>query len=216
VFTSFLAAGCIGQDEVRDEPSPTPVPTATATASAAAAEPSPTPGPTATAAPTAAPATTPTPTPPPASDQPSPTGAAGSADSCSGNDDNRDFFAEAAAAFDWPVYCPVLPARWVVEDGTYRSAGGGRLEIIYEGPGGARFELHEGAFCDEGDGCVPDGPDAGPAAFGDRSGTLVAADDGRYAVVVDRGAERSWLVIGAGLDVEAFKGFAADLLRIED
>lgn len=134
---------------------------------------------------------------------------------CAGNDDNRKFFADAAAAFDWPVYCPVLPARWVVVEGEYRSAGGGWLAITYKGPGGARFEVREGAFCDLPEGCVPNGPDAGPAAFGDLQGTLVTADDGRYAVVVDRGDPRSWLAIGSGLDVEVFKGFAADLALVE-
>jgi hypothetical protein len=59
------------------------------------------------------------------------------------------------------------------------------------------------------------GPDAGQAAFGDMTGTLIAGDDGRYAVVVDRGAPRSWVATGVGLDVDTFKAFAADLLRVE-
>jgi hypothetical protein len=113
------------------------------------------------------------------------------------------------------VYCAALPARWFVDSGEWRSAGGGWMRIAYKGPGGARFELFEGAFCDETDGCVPDGPDAGPAAFGDLSGTLVIGADGRYAVVVDRGAARSWLAIGVDLDVDVFKGFAADLALVE-
>ena len=62
---------------------------------------------------------------------------------------------------------------------------------------------------------MPDGSDAGTAAFGDQSGTLVDSGDGRYAVVVDRGAARSWLAIGEGLDVETFKDLAANLVRVE-
>ena len=89
------------------------------------------------------------------------------------------------------------------------------MRIAYKGPGGARFELSEGAFCDDTDGCVPNGPDAGPAAFGDMTGTLVIGEDGRYAVVVDRGAELSWVAIGVGLDVEVVKEFAANLVRVE-
>lgn len=89
------------------------------------------------------------------------------------------------------------------------------MRIAYTGPDGARFELSEGAFCDDADGCVPSGPDAGPAAFGGLSGTLVIGADGRYAVVVDRGADRSWVAIGVGLDVEVFKDFAASLVRVE-
>lgn len=213
----FIAAGCIGQDDVRDEASPTP--TASATAAAQSEEPSAEPSPTAVAtpAPTATPTEAATPTPTAAaSAEPTPTGEAGSADACTGNDDNRAFFGDVAAAFDWPVYCAVLPARWSVESGRYRSAGGGWMEMFYRGPNGARFELHEGAFCADADGCVPDGPDAGSAAFGDQSGTLVNASDGRYAVVVDRGDDISWLAIGDGLDVDVFKDFAAALVRVEE
>ena len=75
--------------------------------------------------------------------------------------------------------------------------------------------MHEGAFCGEDDGCVPDGEDAGTAAFGDVSGTLVSGDDGRYAVVVDRGAARSWLAVGNGLDLDTFRTFTANLVRVQ-
>lgn len=215
ILALLIAAGCIGQDEVRDEPSPTP----TAAVAAPSAEPVSEPSPTAetTPAPTAAPTEAATADPTAvASGEPTPAGEAGSADACTGSDDNRAFFADVAAAFDWPVYCAVLPARWSVESGRYRSAGGGWMEMFYKGPGGARFELYEGAFCDDVDGCVPDGSDAGSAAFGDQSGTLVTGSDGRYAVVVDRGDDISWLAIGDGLDVEVFKEFAASLVRVEE
>lgn len=214
VFAAFLAAGCIGQDEVRDAPLPTPIPSATA---APSSEPTVEPSPTVAATPTAAPteAASPTPTAVAPTAEASPTGEAGSADACSGNDDNREFFSEASSDLAWPVYCAVLPARWFVDGGTYRTSGGGWLEIAYRGPDGARFELYEGAFCEDPDGCVPDGPDAGSAAFGDLSGTLVTGNDGRHAVVVDRGEDLSWVAIGVGLDVEVFRDFAAALLRVE-
>ena len=209
---AFFVAGCIGADQTQDEATATPSPSPVATVEPSA-EPAPTVEPTAEA--TEVPAETPAPTEVPASVAPSPAGAAGSVDVCAGNDSNREFFGNIAAAYDWPVYCAVLPSRWVVVAGQYRSAGGGWMEITYRGPGGARFELREGAFCDLPEGCVPDGPDAGPAPFGDLSGTLVTADDGRHAVVVDRGAPRSWLAIGTDLDLETFKGFAADLALVE-
>lgn len=210
---AFFAAGCIGTD--RAQPSPTATPTTPVASAGPTVEPTPTAEP--TAAPTAVPteAPTPSPTPDEASAEPSEPGGAGSVDACTGNDSNRTFYAQVAAAVDWPVYCPVLPARWSVDSGQYRLAGGGWMRIAYQGPGGARFELSEGAFCDEADGCVPTGADAGSAAFGDMTGTLVIGADGRYAVVVDRGADRSWLAIGVGLDVEVFKDFAANLIHIE-
>jgi hypothetical protein len=209
MLVAFIAAGCIGTDRATEAPSAAPA----ATASLA----EPTVEPTATAEPTPplTPEPTEAPTPPESSEEPSPTGAAGSVDSCTGNDSNRTFYAQVAAAVDWPVYCPVLPARWSVDSGQYRLAGGGWMRIAYTGPGGARFELAEGAFCDDADGCVPSGADAGAAAFGDQTGTLVIGADGRYAVVVDRGADRSWVAIGVNLDVEVFKEFAANLIRVE-
>jgi len=219
VLAAFLVVGCIGQEEVQDEPTPSPVASATVAAPSveptveASLTPEATPTPTAEATPDEVATATPT---TPASGDPPPSGAAGSADACSGNDDNRSFFSDAATAFDWPVYCAVLPARWFVADGQYRSARGGWLEIFYQGPGGARLELYEGGFCEDADGCVPDGPDAGTAAFGDQSGALVNAVDGRYAIVVDRGAALSWLAIGEGLDVETFKDLAADLVLVQE
>jgi hypothetical protein len=216
LLVALVAAACIGQDEVRDEPSPTPVASVSAPPSS---QPPTEPSPTApvTPAPTASPAEAATPTPTAGtSDAPSPSGEAGSADACSGNDDNRTFFAEAARDVAWPVYCAVLPERWFVDGGTYRTSGGGWLEIAYQGPNGARFELHQGAFCEDADGCVPDGPDTGTAAFGDLSGTLVTGNDGRYAVVVDRGQDLSWVAIGDGLDAQAFEDLAADLLLVEE
>ena len=209
-----LATGCIGQREAPTAtPTPLTAPSVTVPSAEPSAEPAATPEPVATPAPTAeSPTETPT---PPASGEPAASGQPGSAALCTGTAANRDFFAKVAATFDWPVYCAVLPARWSVATGSYRSAGGGRMEIAYKGPGGARFELHEGAFCDLPEGCVPNGPDAGTAAFGDLSGTLVTGDDGSYAVVVDRGKARSWLAVGVGLDLEVFKGFAADLSLVE-
>lgn len=137
------------------------------------------------------------------------------AEACSGSDQNRDFFIKAAASLDWTVYCAVLPARWFVDAGEYRQAGGGRVEITYRGPGGARFELHEGAFCAAADGCVPSGADVGDAAFGDQSGTLIATDDGGWALVVEAGAPISWLAIGTGVDEDAFRAFTAGLAVVD-
>ena len=209
-----LATGCIGQREAPTAtPTPLTAPSVTVPSAEPSAEPAATPEPVATPVPTAEP--TETPTEPPASGEPGASAEAGSAGACTGTAANRDFFAKVAAAFDWPVYCAVLPARWSLGSGSYRSAVGGRMEITYNGPGGAHFELHEGAFCDLPEGCVPNGADAGTAAFGDLSGTLVTGDDGSYAVVVDRGKARSWLAVGVGLDLDTFKGFAAALSLVE-
>jgi hypothetical protein len=139
----------------------------------------------------------------------------GSADACTGTDKNREFYMSVATDVAWTLYCPVLPAGWFVETGEYRGASGGWMEISYKGPSGARLELHEGSFCSDADGCVPSGPDAGMAAFGDMDGTLVAVDDGGWAVVVDRGDPISWLLVVTGVDEEGARTIADDLIAVD-
>jgi hypothetical protein len=148
---------------------------------------------------------------------PSPSESAGSgaAEACSGSDDNRLFFADAAVVLNWTVYCAVLPSGWFVDTGGYRRAGGGRLEIAYRGPDGARLELREGAFCADGTGCVPSGTESGDAAFGDKTGTLIATDDGGWAVVVERDAAISWLAVGTGINEDTFRSITSALAAVD-
>ena len=119
-----------------------------------------------------------------------------------------------AAAVDWPVYCPVLADDWHVEAGQYRLANGGQLDIVYQGPNHAQVTLDEGAFCTIQGGCVAPGVDVGPTAFGDRQGTLVALDDGSWAVAVDREGTPSWILVVTGLDEAAARTIAAELVIV--
>lgn len=187
-----------------------------AVASAATSAPPP-PSPSASIAPSAAPTAAATPAPT-ATEFPTeaPSAApANAVDGCTGTEDNLGFYAAAAANLDWPVYCPALPARWSVTNGNYSSQGMGRLTITYRGPGGATLSLQQGAFCDDGDGCVAAGTDSGDAPFGDQTGTLVALDGGGYAIIVDRGSQPSWLAVGEGLDEATFRDFAAGFIRLD-
>ena len=129
----------------------------------------------------------------------SPDGSAGAA-ACSGNDDNREWYAGFAVAVDWTVLCAVLPKGWYVSSGKYWLANGGKLVIGYKGPGGATLNLSEGAFCADDSGCVPAGTDAGDVPLGPMQGTLVRLDDGGFGIVVDRGLNPSWLLVSHGLD----------------
>jgi hypothetical protein len=149
---------------------------------------------------------------PSASDNPG-NGSANAA-ACSGSNENRDFYASMAAAVDWPVYCPVLPDGWFVQSGQYRLADGGRLEIVYQGPQRALITLDEGAFCTIQGGCVPPGQDVGQASFGGRDGTLVALNDGSWAVALDREASLSWLLIVTGLDEGTARSIAGGLVVV--
>ncbi len=208
---TLAVSACIGSNTPTAAPSSS-APSAPASSAPPTAAPSPSVVP--TPAPTATPAPTDTPTSEPA---PSASIAAGggSVDGCTGTDDNRSFFAKAAADLSWPVYCAALPARWFVSAGSYSRAGGGKLEISYKGPNGAKLELHEGVFCPDGSGCVPEGGDAGTTTFGDRTATLVHFEDGRVAAVVDRGEPVSWLVIGDVLTDDAFQAITSALIRLD-
>jgi hypothetical protein len=154
-----------------------------------------------------------TPTPPV---EASPSTEAEPASDCTGTDENRTFYSSVAVAVDWTVYCPVLPTGWFVESGQYRLAAGGRLAIAYRGPGGARFSLDEGAWCADGSGCVPAGAELGTTAFGDRTGTLIATDDGNYAIVVDAGSAISWALTGDGIDEATVRTFGAAMIAVGD
>jgi hypothetical protein len=215
---ALVVMGCIGAGQVTPSAvAPSGVPSSAASPSGSGGPVVPSDTPTPPASSPVEPSATPSQSPSASPDEtPTGSGSVGSADLCAGNDDNRDFYRSVAADVDWPVYCPILPTGWFVTAGTYRLAGGGWMEIAYRGPGGARLELHQGAFCQAAAGCVPAGSDAGSAPFGDLTGTLVTGDDGSYSVVVDRGADRSWLAVGTGIDVDPFRSIVASLNHIED
>jgi hypothetical protein len=184
-------------------PTPTAPSTAPGTDAPASSEPS--------AVPSDAPASE-APSDAPASEEPTATPDPAAAQ-CTGTDANRDFFASVASAVSWSVYCPVLPAGWFVEGGQYRLAGGGWLEIAYEGPEGESLALRQGAPCETAD-CVPSGTDLGPADYGDLAGTLLDLGNGRYAVVVDPGANPSWTLVTDGLAEADARQIAADLAAV--
>ncbi len=138
------------------------------------------------------------------SDDPAATDEPSAAADCTGTDDNRKFYSGVAESVDWTLYCPVLPAGWFVDSGEWRAANGGRMEISYRGPGGARLELHEGAFCAADASCVPDGTEDGTARFGDLEGTLIATSDGDWAVSVAPDEAFSYLAVGSGIGKAAF------------
>ena len=144
---------------------------------------------------------------------PAPSGTPRGAAGCSGNNDNRDFFVAVEKAVTWDVYCAVLPAGWYVDAGEFRLAGGGRMTIAYKGPAGARLELREGAYCSGVDGCIPTGPDAGTATFGDRPARLVDAGGGAWLIVAE-GGDVNWEAKGSGMDEAALAGFTAAFARV--
>jgi hypothetical protein len=209
--------GCIG-GEPSDAGSPSPTVPA-AVASTSPEVPSPTLQPSPSSAATDVPAGSPA-----ATEASEATGSLGAGPSlapeeavkaCSGDEENRAFFLDASQNLDWPVYCPVLPARWFVTNGTYSGRGVGQLEIGYRGPAGATLTLQQGGFCETSDGCVPAGNDTGDASFGDQQGTLVTVDDGGYAIVVGRADTPSWLAVASGMDEATFRQIARSFVRLD-
>jgi hypothetical protein len=205
-----LAAGACGQATTTDPSAPSDGPGQTDAVESSS--------------PTDAQSESPTETPGPSTPGPTATTASGSPDvspvdpgsasACSGSDENRDFFASMAAAVDWTVYCPVLPDGWFVNDGQYRLANGGWMEITYDGPDGSTLDLRQGALGDAGDGCVPPGSQIGDAAFGDQAGVLIGASAGGYAIVVDRGETTCWMILVAGVDESGARSIGADLRAV--
>ena len=148
---------------------------------------------------------------------PSPDGSADPATAeCTGTDDNRTFFADAAGSVDWTVVCAVLPKRWFVSTGSYRRGDGGRLTIEYKGPDGATLTLNEGAWCMEPGGCAPAGTEVGPAALGPMAGTLFALDGGGYAIAVDQGDGISWQLETMGIGQAKTEKLAAAVVAVTE
>ena len=150
---------------------------------------------------------------------PAPSGAPSGAQ-CSGSSENRDFFAAAAQAVSWPVYCAVLPSGWFVESGSWELKNGGKVTVTYKGPNGANLTLNEGTYCTGGaSACSPHDHEIGQAAFGDMTGTLDDLGpnppaDG-YAIYVNPGASPpSWSLTGTNIDQASFTAIAAALLKV--
>ncbi len=116
----------------------------------------------------------------------------------------------------WDVYCPVLPGGWYVLNGSYQLTGGGRLDIVYNGPGGAQIHLQEGNFCTAGlSACTPHDTVLGAGAFGDRTGSVDSLGPGMgFAIYIEPGATQSWAITGTGMDQASFQGIAAALVKV--
>jgi hypothetical protein len=173
--------------------------------------------------PSATPDATSTEAPPPSSTPevtpaPEPTAlgspSAGTADACTGSADNRSFYSVFAAGVPYDVYCAVLPAGWYLATGGYRLGGSGKLQAAYHGPGGMLLSLLEGAFCaDTPDACSPSDSVIGPAAFGDREGTLGSLS-GAFVLYVDPGLTPAWQATGSGMTEGDFRSFCAAFAKV--
>lgn len=207
-----LVAACAGGP---DTPSPSNAPASQSSAPPASSSPVETAAPP-TAEPSDTPSTSPDESPSPSDVGPSesPPPAGGSAAACTGSDNNRDFYVDAANALAFDVYCAVLPRGWFVDQGDYQLRSGGQLHITYKGPSGASLELLERGPCSDGDDCMPAGTEEGERTFGSLPATLVALDDGGLMIAAEDMTKGRWLVIGRGVDEAALTKIAADLALV--
>lgn len=208
--TAVLGAAC------GTTATPTPAPPASPPPASPGAEPSPTSDPAGAPTPPPGQATEPPaggPSPDPAL-TPAPAGTPGDASVCGGSKENQAFFAAVAEAVAWDVYCAVLPAGWFIDSGSFRLAAGGNLEISYKGPDGMRLEVREGHYCADDDDCIPPGPDAGTALFGDRPARLVDAGGGAWLVFAE-GGDVNWEAKGIGMDAAALTELTAAFARVD-
>ncbi len=123
----------------------------------------------------------------------------------------------------WPVYCAVLPTGWFLENGSFRLANGGHLEVSYRGPDDARLAISEGNVCDgigtndgigtDVDACAPRDTVIQVAAMGDQTGELGRLANG-LVLDVERGANPSWRVTGSGISEADFVVLCAAMLRV--
>jgi hypothetical protein len=162
------------------------------------------------------PASTPTPV---ATAQASASASGLAAAACSGNEDNKAFFAAAAGAMRWNVYCAVLPGSWHVTAGAFTRRNGGALDVGYQGPHGAQLGLMEGSYClTSPSACSPHDAVIGPAAFGDLAGTLYtytpSPGQTLYIIYVSPGTRHAYAISGLGLSEASFRSIAADLYKV--
>jgi hypothetical protein len=181
-----------------------------------------TPDPTPTVAPTPTPQPeTPEPTLEPAPEatatpepEPTPTSPASF---CTGNDDNRAFFAGAAEGVGFTVYCATgLPSGWAVSSGSWAgSKSGGSLDVVYRYKSTSqRFELKEGSFCTTSKVDCMGGPSvpapwlAGPYFDGRQGEVANLLSGGQWVIEVGAGTTRAYVMTGTDVDVDTLVGFA--------
>jgi len=208
VAVSMTLAGCTAAAPTPQIVYVTPVPTPSPIIIYVTPPPTPTPAvtPSPSVSPTPSPTLSPTPTPAPTS----------AAAACTGTADNKAFFAKAAGAMSWTVYCAVLPSGWSLTKGSYEKAPDGYLSIAYA-RGSMEFGLHEGNVC----GIVAVGfcswhsfaTVQGAGAFDHLAAEFYAY--GPYFIIdTGYGTAHEYMVYGTGMTQAQFVAYAAALRAV--
>jgi hypothetical protein len=173
----------------------------------------PTPEPTPEPTPSPEPTSTPEPTPPP-SPTSSPTSPAAA---CTGTAEHQAYFVNAASVLKFDVYCAALPRGWWLQGSEFDQRNGGRLIVFYTNSSSDLIQLVQGRFCDDMSTCL-DGfmSTIGPAAFGDRAGTLRQYSPAPpvYGVVVSPHNAPAYGIFGMNVSQASLVSIAAALVKV--
>jgi len=208
VAVSLALAGCTAAAPTPQIVYVTPVPTPSPIIIYVTPPPTPTPAltPSPSASPTPSPTMSPTPTPAPTS----------AAAACTGTADNKAFFAKAAGAMSWTVYCAVLPSGWYITKGSYDNAPNGVLEVEYQ-HGASQIYLAEGNLCGlKGSNWCNWQSWAvhqGPAAF-DHLAAELYLDAGALHIDTGYKTAHEYSVFGFGLSQSQFLAYAAAMQAV--
>jgi hypothetical protein len=157
-----------------------------------------------------------------ASSTPSPTPTS-PASFCTGSNDNRAFFAEAARGVGVKVYCATgLPSGWVISAGAWSgSKTVGNVNVVYRYKNTSqRFELKEGAFCTTSKVDCMGGPSApapwlaGPYFDGRPGEVANLFSSGDWVIEVGAGTTRAYIMTGTNVDVNVLVGFAHNMKAV--
>jgi len=171
--------------------------------------PPPTPTPAVTPSPSASPTPSPTLSPTPT---PAPTSAAAA---CTGTADNKAFFAKAAGAMNWTVYCAVLPSGWYITKGSYNNAPSGALEVFYQ-HGSQELHLYEGNLCGLLTGYCgwkATAVDQGPAAF-DHLAAELYSGGADFGIDAGYATAHEYMAYGVGLSRAQVVAYAAAMRAV--
>jgi hypothetical protein len=138
----------------------------------------------------------------------------GSGIGCAGTAEHLAFFAEAAGALTFDVYCAALPSSWWLTATEYKQTAGGYLTISYKNNGGDVITVDEGNFCAGVATCWASSSDLGSASFGDMPGSLVTLAGGQYAVFVGPNTALGYQITGKGMSQASFVAIAAAMVKI--
>jgi hypothetical protein len=138
------------------------------------------------------------------------------AEACSGNQTNKDFFAEAAAKEKFAVYCAVLPTKWWIQSGKYTLPNGGYVVLGYKNSAGGIIEFDQGAYClTSPAACSPHIATIGPVPLGDMTGILTVIDaTPTYGIFVAPGTTHAYAFAGRGMTQAQIKAWAAAIIKV--